>query len=198
VIHTLTRAHTRQLPRGHTIRWIAIVSFLVVGLLVVVGGIAALIGSQLPTAHVAARLARFKQPPNRVFAAISDFAQMPTWRSDISRVELLPAEQGRAVFREHGNDAITYRVEAIDPPRRLVVRIANTDLPFGGTWTYEVAPLPGGATALTITERGEVYNLVFRFMSRIVFSQHATIDTYLRALGTKFGESVTPEPAAPR
>jgi hypothetical protein len=45
-----------------------------------------------------------------------------------------------------------------------------------------------GFTAVRITENGEVGNPVFRFMARFVFGYTATIDTYLIALGQKFGE----------
>ena len=47
-----------------------------------------------------------------------------------------------------------------------------------------------GGTALRITEDGEVYNPLFRFMSQFVFGHHATVDTFLTDLGRKFG-SVT-------
>ena len=69
------------------------------------------------------------------------------------------------------------------------VRIADDTLPFGGTWTYELAP-EGAGTRLTITEDGVVRNVVFRFLSRWVFSHTATLEKYLRALGRKFGEEV--------
>ena len=59
-------------------------------------------------------------------------------------------------------------------------------MPFGGTWTYELTPTAGG-TSLRITEDGEVYNPVFRFMSRFVFTHHATIDTYLTDMGKRLG-----------
>ena len=45
-------------------------------------------------------------------------------------------------------------------------------------WTYEIAPAPNGTT-LTITEDGEVYNPIFRFMSRFVFGHEATMASYL-------------------
>jgi acetaldehyde dehydrogenase (acetylating) len=119
------------------------------------------------------------------------------------------------MFREHGSDAVTYRVEASEPPRRRVVRIADANLPYGGTWTYELTPAAAGTSAnatanatanadaapltqVTITERGEVYNPIFRFMSRFVFSHHATIDAYLTALGKRLGEPVSPENASTR
>jgi hypothetical protein len=76
----------------------------------------------------------------------------------------------------------------------MVTRIADPEQPFGGTWTFELAPADGG-TRLTITERGEVYNPIFRALGRFVFGHTATIDQYLRALGAAFGDALTPEGA---
>jgi hypothetical protein len=186
-------------------RTVLVAAGIIVGVLVLIVAVVALVGMMLPQNHVAARTVRVRQTPDVVFAIISDVEKVPTWRADVTRVEILPIDNGRMMFREHGSDAVTYRVELSEPPRRRVVRIADANLPYGGTWTYELAP-GGGAggdtapltplTQVTITERGEVYNPIFRFMSRFVFSHHATIDAYLIALGKKLGESVTPENAA--
>ena len=46
----------------------------------------------------------------------------------------------------------------------------------------------GGNTRVRITEDGQVYNPMFRFMSRVVVGQTRTIDTYLRALGKAIGQ----------
>ncbi len=62
-----------------------------------------------------------------------------------------------------------------------MTRIADPDLPFGGTWTFELAPEAGG-TRLTITERGEIRNPIFRTMSRFVFGYGATMETFLAEL----------------
>lgn len=68
-----------------------------------------------------------------------------------------PDENGRRGWPEFGkNVAISYRVTESVPPRRLVTRIAEHNLQFSGTWTYELGP-DGPGTRLTITERGEVY-----------------------------------------
>lgn len=72
-------------------------------------------------------------------------------------------------------------------PQKLVTRIANPKLPFGGTWTFEIAPAAEGAT-LRITERGYVTNPFFRFMSRFVFRHTSTMEIYLKSLAKKFGE----------
>jgi len=77
------------------------------------------------------------------------------------------------------------RTESI-PPKRLVSRIADTNLPFGGSWTYEITDDIADRTVLTITEDGDVYNPIFRFASRFVMGQTATIDRYLADVEKKF------------
>lgn len=154
----------------------------------------ALIGALLPRAHQATRTAVFRSPPAILYATIRDFAAMPTWRSGLTSVELLPPRDGHPMFREisrHG--PIAYVVREDDAPRKLVTEIADDSLPFGGTWTYEITVESNG-TRLRITERGEVKNVLFRFMAGFVFGYNGTIETYLRDLGKKFGEPVTPTP----
>jgi hypothetical protein len=70
-----------------------------------------------------------------------------------------------------------------------VVRIAETRLPFGGEWTFEISPAADGAD-LRIHEDGEVYNAIFRFMSRFIFGYYGSIESFLRNLGAKLGEPV--------
>ena len=85
---------------------------------------------------------------------------------------------GADAIREDGkNGEVTYRIERIEPDSKLVTRIDDPSLAFGGAWTLDVKPAPDGAS-LTITEDGEIYNPIFRVMSKVIFSPYATIDTY--------------------
>lgn len=173
-------------------RWI----LWIVGVLVVVVLIVVVIGYLLPQSHTAAMSAQYSAPPDSVWASITDVTAFHKWRPGVTQVEVLPDENGERGWREHaGGDVVTYRVMESDQPRRLVARIADQNLPYGGTWTYELAP-SGTGTRLTITERGEVYNPIFRFMSRFVFGHTSTINGVLRALGTRHGETVTPTATA--
>lgn len=159
-------------------RWIL---FTVAGL-AAVAAIVVVVGYVLPKGHVAARSATFAAPPEAIWAAITEIDRFPSWRADVKTVERLPDREGRTTWVENGSSGrITLAVERSDPPRQLVLRIADPDLPFGGTWTYDVAPAAGGAT-LTITENGEIYNPMFRFMARFVFGYDATMRSYLAAL----------------
>ena len=151
-------------------------------------GVLALVGARLPKEHVASRSVVIPRPPSEVFAVLRDFARAPEWRKDVQRVELLGEEGGRPRFREHGaHGALTMEVVEDVPASRMVTRIVDEGLPFGGSWTYELAPAPGG-TQVTITERGEVRPVLFRALSKYVFTHHRTIEQYLRSLGQRFGE----------
>ena len=82
-------------------------------------------------------------------------------------------------------------IAAAEAPRRYATRIADEELAFGGTWSFEIEPADGGSQ-LTITENGEVKTAFFRAMARFAFGYHSTMDSYLRALGRRFGEEVEP------
>jgi uncharacterized protein YndB with AHSA1/START domain len=169
-------------------RWLLIVlaAIAAVTLLIVV------IGMLLPPEHTARSHAASHAPPDSVWRALTDVEAFPSWRSDVSRVEVVTVPNGRKTWREVGkNGTITFEEVAADAPRRLIARIADPTLPFGGSWTYDVLPDSAGSR-LTITENGVVHNPVFRFMSRFVFGHHATQEAYFRALGRKFGHETSP------
>lgn len=171
--------------------WITLAVLAAVVLLVVV------VGALLPVAHTAARKITLRQPANVVFAVLTDVAAMPQWRKDVQRIEVLPPRDGKRCYRETtGHGPMDLLVEREDPGRELVQRIVTAGSPFGGTWTYRLTERDG-ATELAITENGEVYNVVFRALARFVFGHTGTIDGYLKALGAKFGEDVTPVDAEP-
>ena len=141
------------------------------------------VGAMLPVRHVASRSAVLAAPVETVWQLMTDVSGFPAWRGDVKRVERLPDREGRPVWVEESSSGrITLAVDRAEPPRLLVLRIADPDLPFGGTWTYELSAAGRGATTLKITENGEVYNPVFRFMSRFVFGHEGTIAGYLAAL----------------
>ena len=171
-------------------KWLLIILGVVVALVVVVY----LIGALMPVKHSASRAARFRQKPEAIFAAITDWRAFRSWRPELKDVRERQGAQGRLSWVEVSRDGeIPMEVIEADPPRRLVGRIADDQrkLPFGGTWTYVIEPSTDGAgCTLTITEDGEVYPPPFRFVSKYVFGHTATIEKYLKNLGRKFGEQV--------
>jgi uncharacterized protein YndB with AHSA1/START domain len=163
-------------------KWVLIA----VAALAALAALVAIAGWSLPIAHVATRQATLAATPEAVWETITDVGAFPSWRTDVKTVERV-GESGALTWIEHGRSgSLKLTVEASDPPRRLVTRIADPSLPFGGTWTYELAPAAGG-TVLTITEHGEIYNPIFRAMARFVFGYETTLASYLDALRKKVG-----------
>ena len=164
------------------IRWLLYGAGTLLFLIAVVVGV----GLLLPVSHQASRSVRISRPPAEVFALIADFERHPEWRTDVRRVTVEGTGVGAKVREESGGDTLRLRVEAWEPPGRLRMRIDDPALPFGGTWTYTLRPVDGG-TELTVVEDGEVYNPVFRFMSRFVLGHDATIARYLADLKQRLG-----------
>jgi uncharacterized protein YndB with AHSA1/START domain len=168
---------------------------ILVALAVLVGCVllCVLIGAMLPQNHVSSRAATYRHSPAEIWRVITDPPGFPAWRNDVKQVEILAPVEGRPSWREtdsHGN-GISYEIVESDPPRRLGTRIVGQNLPFGGTWTYELTAESNGGTLLRITENGEIYNPVFRFVARFFLGYTGTQEQYLRALGNKFGETIT-------
>lgn len=160
------------------LKWIVVVIFL----LLAVVGLIVVLGSQLPEQHMVSRTVEFAKSPQQVWDVISG---PPTWRPDVARYEVITPDPHRKwiEYGRHG-EKMTFEVVESDPPRKLITRIADPSLPFGGSWTYEITPTAGGSQ-LTITENGEIHNAVFRFVARYVMGYAATIDNYMKALRAK-------------
>ena len=168
-------------------------TLLVLGVVVGLVALIAVVGNFLPKGHVARRSMVLKQPPDSVWNAMTDFPAQPSWRGDVKRVEKVSDGADGAVWREEGSNTLSLRTTESQPPTRLVRTIADTDIPFGGRWVYELAGQDGG-TKVTITEEGEVYNPIFRFISHFFMNQAGTIEGYLTALAKRFGETASIQP----
>jgi hypothetical protein len=165
-------------------KWILWIFVALAGFLILI----TLIGYLLPKEHSVTREARFRQTPDVIWKTITDIDAMPSWRQGLKSIKRLPDRNGLPAWVETlDSGVIPLETLASQPPSKLVVRIADPKLPFGGTWTYEIAPLPSG-TSLRVHEDGEIYNPLFRFLARFVFGYTGTIDAYLKSMAKKFGE----------
>ena len=127
-------------------------------------GLVAMIGFFLPVAHEAARSADIAAPPERVFALLADVDSYKAWW-----------------------DGAEVRSEVVErvPTSRIVTRVVG-ETQFGGTWTIDIAPA-GTGSHVTITERGEVYNVIFRTLAKFVFGYTSSMESCLKAAQQHFG-----------
>jgi len=172
--------------------WLLWILAVLVGLVVLI----VVIGMLLPKNHTATVSQRIGASAEAVFATITNWNEFPAWRSGLKSVA--PRDDGGWIeTSSHG--VIPFVVIESVNPSRLVTRIADPKLPFGGTWTWVLTPDAAGCV-VTITEDGEVFNPVFRFVSRFVLGYEGTMKTVLRDLQRKFEASdpsrLHPGPAA--
>jgi uncharacterized protein YndB with AHSA1/START domain len=146
------------------------------------------VGWSLPKGHVATAEVRLRQTPEAVWAVVADQEAWPAWNPAIRSVSRLADRDGRPGFvMDTRQGKLPSRVAESVPPRRLKT-VIEPGLPFGGSWTWEITPAAGGC-AVRITEDGEIYNPVFRVVSRFT-GMTGTMAGYLKALGRRFGEEV--------
>src|SRR5712691_11719132 len=108
-------------------KWVVIGVAAIVGLIVLV----TVIGAFLPRDHTASRSIVLRQPPETVWATIRNLEGTAAWFPEAGRIKVEIVEDRR--------------------PENLVTRVVpEPRAPFGGTWTYEIAPARGGSR-LTVT-----------------------------------------------
>lgn len=171
-------------------KWVLIVLGGLVGLVALM----ALIGAFVSRDHRATSTVTLRQPPDSVWKVVRDLGNIPAWWTAMEKAERLPDRDGHEVWRQKmsGFDVPIIVMES-SPPGRLVTQIDPTSGgAFGGTWTYKLTPDSAG-TRISVTEAGWISNPIFRFMSRFVFGYYGSLDKYLKALGTRFGETVEPK-----
>jgi uncharacterized protein YndB with AHSA1/START domain len=152
------------------------------------------VGLALPLKHSASRSTRFACPPQVAFDAISDWKRFPEWRSGVKSVEerLHSASISSGWIENTSHGRIPLEVIELDSQHRLVTRIADPNLPFGGTWTWTIKSLDDGRSCeMTIREDGETRNAMFRFMARFIFGYNSTMDAYLKDLDKKLGAAAS-------
>ncbi|MEM1246512.1 MAG: SRPBCC family protein [Acidobacteriota bacterium] len=145
-----------------------------------------------PAEHVASVTLELDTPIDIVWERISDVEFYSSWRSDLETLELLERSEHLVGtrFREVGREEpVLFEILQAEPPRKLVSRIADDELPFGGQWTFELRPRSGGGTTLQITEEGFVRSFLFRALGPL-FSKTATMELWLTDLAVSFGEPV--------
>lgn len=164
--------------------WIAI--GIVVGFLCFV----LLLGAITPREHSATCKLALRAAPGQVWQLITDWQHLPQWRKELRSVEALDGGDGWVEVSKFGR--MPMRIEQQEQERLLVLRIADDQLPFGGTWSFQLTPTASGGTELSVTEDGFIRPILFRAMARTVFGYHKTLEGYLRSLAQRLGESAVP------
>ncbi len=165
--------------------------WLVLGIALVIVGLPTAIwsaGTLLPKAHSVTRSATVAAPPGKVWGLVTDFANEAKWNKTIKSSTRGPDMNGHEVWLtvdKRGDKMPLETVETV-AGQKLVRRIADPKLPYGGRWTITLAP-DGDGTLVSVTEDGEVFNPIYRFMARTFMDEAATVNAYLSGLTAAAG-----------
>ena len=148
----------------------------IVGLVVLAGLFFYLVGRAQPERHTAT--IKFTLPKSRtvVWAALTDYAAMPTWWPAVKSIRLETRANGEVITwntDSHGKE-IGFRTKEENAPARLVREIVGDELPFGGVWIYELTD-NGNGTHVTLTEDGFIKPPLFRGIAKFFLPPDATM-----------------------
>lgn len=153
------------------------------GGLVALIAVVLLVGSTLPIKHTASRAIVLNANSQQVWRLITNYADMPKWRKELLKVEMVQAANGNEIWQEFETEKESLDFETIEQidGQKLVRKIVGDRSDFGGTWTFILVD-NGDKASLTITEDGEVYNILFRFVSKFFMGHYASMDKYIKQL----------------
>ena len=137
-----------------------------IGLLIIAGLVFYIIGRTLPEKHTSKFSVSLPVPSAAVWAVITDYPKMPEWWPAVKSIRLETRPNGEVWTwnQDTRGHEIAFRTLEEKAPQHLVREIVGDNLPFGGTWTFDLTP-DGTKTNLTLTEDGFIKPPLFRFIA---------------------------------
>lgn len=154
-------------------------------------------GRHLPKEYTADVSAVYQQPIEKVWERISDFEHMPEWFPEVVKVERVADLDGFPVWRLYPKKGDPIDIELIrtEKPRLHISKIVDNDqLPYGGTWVFQLKPVGDVATEIKLTEDGYIKTPLMRVFFMYAVGYDAMIKKHLLELGASFGEKTEVKP----
>jgi hypothetical protein len=165
---------------------VVVVILLAVGIVLVMGGLQ-------PRNHTVSATVTINAPQAVVWQRITDLQSQTSWRSGLTGVDMLPAQDGHPCWQETSSFGKMPLCEVLSAaPSTRIVRISDAKLPYGGLWTYELSPGMGptdpNVTILKITENGFTGPWIYRFVGHYIFHEDSQIKQYEADLQKSIGK----------
>jgi uncharacterized protein YndB with AHSA1/START domain len=163
-----------------------------VGLILLVA-LAALVfyvaGARMKATHRSVVMAEIPASRAVVWKAITDYTAIPGWWPAVKSVRFEKQADGTEITwnrNPHGRE-VPFRTLESRMNEKLVRVIARDDLPFGGTWTFDLVDAPDGRTRLTLTEDGIIRPPILRAIAQWFYGLDTTQRDFLAHLETHLG-----------
>jgi len=141
-------------------------------------------GAMTPRAHAVARTVVLRARPESVWTLVRTVGSYADWRPEIQST-LVDGEEWQEFTTGR---ALRLGVVESEAPRRFIARVLDDDLPFTREWTWQLVP-EGEGTRVTLIERGETSNPLYRFVGAHMKGHHGAIDSALNALAVRVGDA---------
>jgi uncharacterized protein YndB with AHSA1/START domain len=126
-----------------------------------------LAGAALPAEHRTTARESYDRAPEAVWRVLTDLEGMPSWRSDLDRIERLPEADGRMTWLEIGSGkGQVMELTESDPPWRLVIHRREDGRPGLPERIVQLRATIHG-TLVTVIERDQVGNPLARVLVRL-------------------------------
>jgi uncharacterized protein YndB with AHSA1/START domain len=138
-----------------------------------------LAGRRLPVRHTSRLTLLLPAARLAVWNLLTDYTRMPEWWPAVKtvRLESRPGGEIWAWTKDAHGQEIAFRTKEEKVPSRLIREIMGDHLPFGGTWTFELAE-EGANTRLTLTEDGFIRPPLFRAVARYFIGLDRTMKDF--------------------
>jgi uncharacterized protein YndB with AHSA1/START domain len=156
--------------------------------IVALGAIVFVVGLMIPAEDETVVSITLAAPPHVVWQVLTDYAALGSWQPQYARTELTTSRSGsqparwRAVFKD--GYVVNFEETEYDAPRRLVNKIADKNLPFGGSWTMVLTPVQEG-THLTLISKAELPNPFLRIAAKLLARPRPILENVLHELKKK-------------
>jgi len=152
-----------------------------VGLVVLLIGIALILGANTPVAHEATTSIQVDRPPQTVWDVLMDVPRHPEWRSQLQEVETEIDGQRYILTIQGSSVKFTLDVAEAEAPRRVVWRTQDVGGPMNVRWEILLEPQDEG-TRVTINEQGTTEHAWFRFVLRYLIGYETFSNAFLQDL----------------
>ncbi len=144
-------------------------------------------GASMTARHVVTRRKSFAATPERVWSALLSIRQLPMDRSDLRIIDQGTATRPPDTLEVVGTP-VRIEIVTFRPPRDLVVKTAEPNLAYVGTWTFVLELEGNDLTKLTVTEEAEVRGRLLRFAVRAFGLDDSLVEGIFRAVRRKLTE----------
>lgn len=170
-------------------RMVLYIVIALVGLILLLAGVMGIAGSLLPTTHTASVSVELGRPRAEVWKLIDDVSEFPKWLPGINKVEVLPARDGRRVFRQtQGRNSFVLEETVKREPEIVTRTIADDNGMFSGSWEHTFEDIGNGRTRVTVKETGSVGSAIPRAIMKMFVGHEYYLKQFAKALQAKCGE----------